>query len=86
MCSVVDFGLCVSEFTIWGSGCMIQGVMFRVFRALCNSHVNPLCRYVIIEDSGDMDMAAKIIEEFGDRFDVLINRRRMGQLFSMDKA
>ena len=33
-----------------------------------------------------MRMAARLIEEFGDVFDVLVNKKRMGQLFSIDKA
>ena len=31
-------------------------------------------------------MAARVIEEFGDVFEVLVNKKRMGQLFSIDKA
>jgi hypothetical protein len=35
---------------------------------------------------GDLRMAARVIEEFGDVFDVIVNKKRMGQLFSIDKA
>mmetsp|Transcript_8935 Transcript_8935/g.14127 ORF Transcript_8935/g.14127 Transcript_8935/m.14127 type:complete len:272 (-) Transcript_8935:111-926(-) len=58
----------------------------RTITSFLAANSYPIDRYVIIEDSGDIDMAAKLIDEFGDVFDVLINKKRMGQLFSLDKA
>jgi hypothetical protein len=43
-------------------------------------------RYLLIEDSGESAMVDSLIDEFGDVFDVIENNKRMGQLFSIDKA
>ena len=43
-------------------------------------------RYLLIEDSGDSLVIDRLIEEFGDVFDIVQNTKRMGQLFSIDKA
>ena len=58
----------------------------RTLHSFLAANTYPVDRYLIIDDSGDMRMAAKVIEEFGDVFDVLVNKERMGQLFSVDKA
>ena len=58
----------------------------RTVHTLLASNTYPIDQYLIVDDSGNMDFAAKLIEEFGDVFDILVNRQRMGQLFSIDKA
>jgi hypothetical protein len=58
----------------------------RTVNSLLASNTYPVDQYLIIDDSGNVDFAAKLIEEFGDVFDILVNRQRMGQLFSIDKA
>lgn len=58
----------------------------RTISSLLAANDYPVDRWVLVEDSGDWRMAASLIEEFGDVFDILVNKRRMGQLFSLDKA
>jgi len=58
----------------------------RTILSFLRANTYPIDRYILIEDSGDMNMAARVIEEFGDVFDVIVNKKRMGQLFSIDKA
>ena len=58
----------------------------RTIASFLAANTYPIDRYLIMEDSGDVRMAGRVIEEFGDVFDVVVNKRRMGQLFSVDKA
>uniref|UniRef100_A0A7S4L9L5 Glycosyltransferase 2-like domain-containing protein n=1 Tax=Guillardia theta TaxID=55529 RepID=A0A7S4L9L5_GUITH len=58
----------------------------RTILSLLRANTYPIDRYILIEDSGDMSMAARVIEEFGDIFDIIVNKKRMGQLYSIDKA
>ena len=52
-------------------------------------HANtyPIDRYILIDDSGDEVVHARLLALFGDLFHVLLNRRgRTGMTFSIDSA
>ena len=47
----------------------------------------PIDRYVLIDDSGDVEVHKRLIALFGDAMDVVVNvRARTGMTFSIDTA
>jgi GT2 family glycosyltransferase len=45
----------------------------------------PIARYALVEDSGD-EAVRDVVAEAGPSFDVLVNKERLGQLRSIDRA
>lgn len=46
----------------------------------------PIARYLLIEDAADAEMERFLRRHFGDRFDFIFNRPKLGQMGSIDRV
>lgn len=53
--------------------------------SFCNLNTHPIERIVVIEDSTNLEIKNKILQEYGNKIDLIFNEQRIGQAPSIDK-
>lgn len=74
------------KITVVITSCNRYDLLYATIYSFLNYNTYPIAKYIIVDDSADIEFHKKIKEEFGSIFEIICNEKREGQIASIDKA